>query len=185
MNALSYQNNHPKIIVSNRGRTSTAAEQNVNVRKRSDSYEFDLHELYHNAVECLIDCDRTIKSLREQVSLKDETIASFEERIVQMSLKLASTKAMQDEQSHQLHRIKRSINSLDGNAEDCDPIAWPTSKNRHVTSPSGGKTVDYFPVSVARKNREARDDPQSTLRDSPVVQKASIPEAVQNENNRQ
>jgi len=74
-----------------------------------------IHQDYQNAVDCVARCEFTIESLREQLvakdkthqeqmTLKDKTIANLEEKIVQMSLELASSKAFEDE-----HRAKRRI----------------------------------------------------------------------------
>jgi len=186
--APSYQNSHPKIVVSNRSsnrsRSHTAVEQKATARKRSDSYEFELHQLYHNAVECLIKCDRTICSLREKLSLKDETITSLEEKIVQMSLELASSMAMQDEQSHQLYRLKRRISSLDGEEEDCNPAARPRSKSMQVSSPSANMLVDYSPVSFAKNDREGPHDPRPNPKDISLAQTPSIPTASESDNSK-
>lgn len=79
------------------------AQEKMNVRTKeirssddSLSYEFDLHQLYHNAIECLINCDQTIKSLQKDLLNKDSLIASLESQIIDMSLELASSKALVD-----------------------------------------------------------------------------------------
>mmetsp|Transcript_3712 Transcript_3712/g.8123 ORF Transcript_3712/g.8123 Transcript_3712/m.8123 type:complete len:295 (+) Transcript_3712:162-1046(+) len=86
----------------------------------------ELHQDYQNAVDCVARCEFTIESLREQLIAKDKThkeqltlkdmaIANLEEKIVLMSLELASSKAFEDE-----HRAKRRIKNVGINASSGD-----------------------------------------------------------------
>ena len=68
---------------------------------------FDLPENYHDALECLFQRDRSIKELEAKLASRDEHIMSLELKLVQMSLELASSKAMEDEH----HMYKRMISS--------------------------------------------------------------------------
>ena len=89
----------------------------VPVKEAEDKDEsFQLRQEYQNAVNCLIRCEFIIKSLQEEVAskdvqlqtqlvAKDGQIASLEEKIVAMSLELASLKGMDDE--HRLQGYKR------------------------------------------------------------------------------
>ena len=78
-----------------------------------DNGQSDLHIYYQNAVNCLVHCDSVITNLQEQLSFKDEQIASLEMKLIETKLELASTKALQDEQSQAFNRIKRRISSID------------------------------------------------------------------------
>ena len=89
----------------------------VPVKEAEDEDEsFQPRQEYQNAVNCLIRCEFIIKSLQEEVAskdvqlqtqlvAKDGQIASLEEKIVAMSLELASLKGMEDE--HRLQDSKR------------------------------------------------------------------------------
>jgi len=71
-----------------------------------DDGQSDLYIYYQNAVNCLVHSVSVITKLQEQLSFKDEQIASLEKKLIQTKLELASTKALQDEQSHAFNRIK-------------------------------------------------------------------------------
>mmetsp|Transcript_44542 Transcript_44542/g.93466 ORF Transcript_44542/g.93466 Transcript_44542/m.93466 type:complete len:380 (-) Transcript_44542:119-1258(-) len=79
-----------------------------------DDDEFNLHQNYHDAIECLHHCERLIKSQQEQLAAKDETIANLERKLIQMSLELASSKALEDEHTLLKRRMSDSMTySLD------------------------------------------------------------------------
>ena len=63
----------------------------------------------------LVQCESIINTLQEQLTSKDEQIASLEEKIVQMSFELASSKAFEYE-----HRSKSRVSNVDddGNEDD-------------------------------------------------------------------
>ncbi len=65
-----------------------------------DSLEFDLdlRRDYQNAVDCLIQCDALFKTFQEQLLSKDNRIATLEDKVMDLSLELASVKADQDYQ---------------------------------------------------------------------------------------
>lgn len=79
-----------------------------------DNSEFDLHQDYHAAIECVVQCEFIIKSLQEQLTSKEECISSLEEKLVAMSLELALAKASEDE--HRL--LKRKLNRASDNDQD-------------------------------------------------------------------
>ena len=60
---------------------------------------FDLQQDYQNAVDCLIQCDALFKSFQEQLLAKDDRIVALEEKVMELSLELASVKARQDHQN--------------------------------------------------------------------------------------
>jgi len=77
--------------------------------------EMDLRQDYTNAVDCLVSCEFIIKTLQQQLAeqlaakdvelaSKDETIASLENKIVDMSLELASTLSREEELQHRLQK---------------------------------------------------------------------------------
>lgn len=66
----------------------------------------DLLQSYQNAVDCIVHCEYIMKSLQEQLAAKDERIESLEEKIVRMSLELASARTLQDEQAQELSRYR-------------------------------------------------------------------------------
>lgn len=76
---------------------------------RSSSADFVAE--YQNAVECLAQCESIIKALQDQLKSKDKQIACLEGRLVQMSLELASSKALEDEHRQLLKR--RTMNYSD------------------------------------------------------------------------
>ena len=71
---------------------------------------FDLLKRYHDALECLFNRDRIIKEQEAKLASRDERIAHLELMLVQMSLELASSKAMEDE--HRLYQRKMSNVSI-------------------------------------------------------------------------
>ena len=80
---------------------------------KDDDGQSDLYIYYQNAIDCLVHSESVITKLQEQLSFKDEQIASLEKKLIETKLELASTKALQDEQSHAFNRIKRRISSVD------------------------------------------------------------------------
>merc|ERR1719261_1106691 len=57
----------------------------------------DLRRDYKDAIQCIVHCESLIKTLESQLTTKDDIISSLEEKIIQMSLELASSKANEDE----------------------------------------------------------------------------------------
>lgn len=71
----------------------------------ADGLTFDtLQQDYKDAIECITHCEALINTLEEQLCTKDDTILQLEERLVQMSLELASAKANEDELEISLRR---------------------------------------------------------------------------------
>lgn len=130
----------------------------------SSGHRFDVHHLYHNAVNSLVSCDRTIKCLREELTSKDERIVMLEERLVQMSLELASTKASEDVLQHRLSkqqkltiaacRIEESKNFSAANQRRENEQEVPTI----IVNTLPSSTAGYNPV---LKNSKRRSPSQS------------------------
>ena len=63
--------------------------------------EFDLPQNYHSAIERIIQCKSMMKIFQTQLASKGEhisrQISSLEEKLVEMSIELASAKALEDE----------------------------------------------------------------------------------------
>ena len=76
-----------------------------------ENEEFDIHKGYHNAIDCLMHCEHIINDLQGQVTQKDEQIATLEEKLVQMSLELASAKAAEDVLDNINRQLSQSLNS--------------------------------------------------------------------------
>ena len=104
-----YQRSHPTQRHSHHtSKMNRGAEHLLSISQRSDFS--DLSEL--TCQNCQ-DCKATIKSLQKNLEMRDEELAKrieqivgLEEKIVQMSLELASSKAFEDE-----HRAKRRVSS--------------------------------------------------------------------------
>ncbi|KAL7550689.1 hypothetical protein ACHAWF_013909 [Thalassiosira exigua] len=90
-------NQSPVICHSSDGREAMAVmpphDDGVYAQDETD----DLAENYLAAIECLKHCERVITALKSQNAAKDDRIANLEEKIVSMSLELASSKAFEDE----------------------------------------------------------------------------------------
>jgi len=91
--------------------------------------EFDLHENYHNAIEYLITCGSVIKSMQDKLDAKDEQLAKKEEeietlkeKIVEMSLELASAKAVEDYHHLMKRRLSSSLNSGEVSTEQTNAL---------------------------------------------------------------
>mmetsp|Transcript_21949 Transcript_21949/g.45946 ORF Transcript_21949/g.45946 Transcript_21949/m.45946 type:complete len:333 (+) Transcript_21949:150-1148(+) len=77
----------------------------------------ELLQNYHDAVCCIKQCETIIRALEEEVGSKNETITTLEEKIVQMSLELASSKAFEDEYRSK-RRTSSDIKSVDDGSND-------------------------------------------------------------------
>lgn len=71
--------------------------------------ESDLRRDYQTAIDCLIQCESIIENMKEQLLSKEEMIASLEDKIMTMSLELASSMARED---HLQHKMKTSFTSV-------------------------------------------------------------------------
>ena len=113
-----------------------------NMSGSHDFGEFDLSQNYQNSIECLVQCESIISTLQKQLASKDEQISSLEEKIVQMSLELASSKAFEDE-----HRCKRRISNVDhyddssDDDESCSPSSY-ADKKHHQPMARRAKSMD-------------------------------------------
>ena len=67
------------------------------VGKNLEIGEIDLCRDYKNAVDCLLQCDTLFKAFQEQIQSKDDRIATLEDKVMELSLELASIKAGQDQ----------------------------------------------------------------------------------------
>ena len=68
-----------KNTTSNNAAHFTAMER---ISDMHDDNEFDLHQNYHNAIECLLNCEQIINGLQDELKAKDEHIAMLEEKLV-------------------------------------------------------------------------------------------------------
>jgi hypothetical protein len=75
-----------------------------------DLHESDLRRDYQTAIDCLIQCESMIKDLQDQLLAKDERIESLEDKIMHMSLQLASSMARED---HLQHKMKTRASFAD------------------------------------------------------------------------
>mmetsp|Transcript_6857 Transcript_6857/g.15675 ORF Transcript_6857/g.15675 Transcript_6857/m.15675 type:complete len:322 (+) Transcript_6857:767-1732(+) len=67
----------------------------------------DLLHNYMNAVECLTNCEALVVTLQQELASKDEHISSLEEKLIQQSLELASSKTKEGALEHRLSLSKR------------------------------------------------------------------------------
>jgi len=165
MNAPANQNNNPMITSIDLNPPLDEEKLIVTLNdEESFGSQFDLRCLYHNAVNSLVSCDRTIKCLQKQLTSKDEQMAMLEERLVQMSLELASAMASVDILQHRLAKQGKSMSASFENDEGQNFSAasqW-SEKEQEVSTvdvnslPSS--TVRCAPV---RENTKRRSPSQS------------------------
>jgi len=117
----------------------------------------ELLQNYHDAVGCIKQCETIIRTLEEKLGSKNETIATLEEKIVEMSLELASSKAFEDEYRSK-RRTLSDIKSVDDGSNDSNnnvsddevcPLTPQTDKQLFERANSMGIEE------VARPNRRA------------------------------
>ena len=72
----------------------------------------DLRRDYQQAVDCLIQCDTLFKTFQEQLQSKDSRIAMLEDKVMELSLELASVKASQDHQKLKTMGSRSNINTV-------------------------------------------------------------------------
>lgn len=153
-----------------------------------DDDEFDLHRNYHHAIDCLMHCEHIISSLQDKLALKDQRIGGLEEKLVQMSLELASAKASEDEHRlfrRQMQRMSAaSISSSSSSSDESslDMSHKPEAEAQGLTSSE--LIVDYNPVrnsarsaSLSSARGDAVTSPGSNIPHAP-----SVPAAI-DENN--
>ena len=80
----------------------------VSVSEFDDLNESDLRKDYQTAIDCLIQCESIIKNLQKHLLSKEERIVCLEDKIMHMSLDLASSMAHGD---HLQHKLKKSFTS--------------------------------------------------------------------------
>lgn len=137
-------------------RFSEVSASQQSVASESDLAELDLRKDYRNAVECLVQCESIIVILEEKLAAKDERIAGLEDRIVRMSLELASTKASEDRLQHKL-RMGVASSSMSSfalastNEEGGDGERRPCGHPSRRTTIAHDDLSRYRPVSNRRK----------------------------------
>jgi len=110
------------------------------------TYDFDLHRNYHDVVDRLIQCNSLINALQDQLASKEEQIKNLEGKLVEMSIELASSKALEDE--HQL--LKRQMRRIYNNQGRFDAESRPPTqvdKKRQGAAPQAPDLLatDYAP----------------------------------------
>jgi len=80
----------------------------------------DLRRDYKDAIQCIVHCESLIKTLESQLTTKDDIISSLEEKIIQMSLELASAKANEDEL--QLIQRRQSLGMMDSSIHSAGDV---------------------------------------------------------------
>ena len=89
-----------EIVVSINSNTINIDEDFISEEEDDDDEEEvgsgDLRQDYQNAVDCLIQCESLFNNFQLQLAVKDEQIALLEEKVVSMSLELASFKTRED-----------------------------------------------------------------------------------------
>jgi hypothetical protein len=123
---------------------------------------YDVHQLYQNAVECIVNSKAVISKLQSQLSMKDALILTkdtqimhLEEELIQTKLDLAMTKAMHDHDCFMLQTTAR-INRGDDEAIDHEKSCRPPSV---ITAYIPSSTILAAPISYRRKSTsEVRED---------------------------
>lgn len=117
----------------------------------------ELLQNYHDAVGCIKQCETIIRTLEGKLGLKKETIATLEEKIVQMSLELASSKAFEDEYRSKRRTLSdiKSVDdgSNDGNNNVSDDEVCPLTPQTDKQLLGRATSMDI--EEVARPNRKA------------------------------
>lgn len=91
----------------------------------ADGCDLDLRRDYQNAVDCLIQCDALFKTMQEQLRSKDSQIAALEDKVMELSLELASVKACQDYQ-----KLRTSQGSSSNNVTKSVATLHPSCERR-------------------------------------------------------
>ena len=115
----------------------------------------DLRRNYQNTIDCLIHCEHIINDLTSQLTQKDELIASLEERLVEMSLELASSKAFEDE-----YRSKRRMSNMDIAAAADDGEHEESGCCSDVGSDKSGRSSTDRSNSSSGSNKSTRRRPR-------------------------
>ena len=125
-------------------------DDSLSTKNDDDNSQYDVHQLYQNAVECIVNSKSVISKLQAQLSMKDAQILTkdaqimqLEEELIRTKLDLATTKAMHDHDRFMLQTTARMDRGED-NEEPCRPpsmitaytpstILAPTSYRRNST----------------------------------------------------
>lgn len=103
--------------------SSTVMELSPTADSLECDLDLDLRRDYQNAVDCLIQCDALFKTFQEQLLAKDNRIVTLEDKVMDLSLELASVKAGQD---HQKLKTQQGSSS----ASTCSTTLHPSSERR-------------------------------------------------------
>lgn len=115
-----------------------------------DDHYDELCQDYNEAIGCLRHCEQVIKSLQEEVASKNETIGHLEDKLVEMSLELASSKAFIDEHKSK-RRSRGPRSSTDGNDRS------PTEENVHeVEKTASSVAIDQMRETYAAQKNSSR-----------------------------
>ncbi len=112
-------------------RLSSSTGDAISVCEFYDLNESDLRRDYQTAIGCLIQCESMIKDLQEQLLSKEERIVCLEDKIMHMSLELASSMAREDDLQH---KMKTSFTSK-SSATNTTSFTTTTSLETGLTSP--------------------------------------------------
>ena len=139
----------PIMVVADVGRYDDD-DDSLTTKNADDNSQYDVHQLYQNAVECIVNSESVISKLQAQLSMKDAQILTkdaqimqLEEELIRSKLDLAMTKAMHDHDRFMLQTTARMDRGED-NEEPCRPpsmitaytpstILAPTSNRRKST----------------------------------------------------
>lgn len=120
---------------------------------RQPQQEDDLRQNYQNALECLVHCEAIINSLQGSLVAKDQRIATLEDKIVQMSFELASSKAFEDE-----HRSRRRVSQQDEDEEEFVEYfnqSAPAGLNCHRNIVPKSIISPYKPIKQSMKQKRS------------------------------
>ena len=148
--------------------------KNVHPAKSFDN----LLQNYQKTVYCLIQCESIIRTLQHKLTSKDKHIATLEQKLVQMSFELASSKALEDE--HRLLKRNITSGSNHGSDNECPPSPQANEKQQETALQSLAVEINNAPIRAVRRNTCISSDARSahtqslTLHNRPVVS-TSIP----------
>jgi hypothetical protein len=121
------------MVVAGVGRYDDDVNDDSDSLSTKDNSLYDVHRLYQNAVECIVNSKAVISKLQTQLSMKDALILTkdtqimhLEEELIQTKLDLAMTKAMHDHDRFMLQTTAR-INRGDDEAIDHEKSCRPPS----------------------------------------------------------
>jgi len=115
-----------------------------------ESSDLELRRDYQHAVDCLIQCDALFKSFQEQLRSKDERIEMLEDKIMELSLELASVKAGQDYQKLKTQQRRHTLINETTQTSSSSPTSdnyrrsWTSSSSSHNSNGSSGNKLLQF-----------------------------------------